>query len=91
MIGGVLHDLIHRQVLVLWDMNGLHLIIGDVSLTPTKNVLEEVNRDVVCRKENQKLQSMIHTVWRQVDLALSRQERKALSKRTMTVRIRLAA
>ena len=46
-VGGVLEDLLDGEILVLRDMDCLHLVVVHIRLTPSENVLQEVDREVV--------------------------------------------
>ena len=46
-----LEDALDGEVSVLRDVQGLHLVVGDVCLLTSQDVLEEVNGRVVCTKD----------------------------------------
>jgi len=46
--GGELEHLLDGQILVLWDVQRLHLAVLDVCLLAAHQVLQEVDRGVVC-------------------------------------------
>ena len=47
MILGELHHALHREVLILRDMNILHGIIVEVSLLATDDIFEEVDGHII--------------------------------------------
>ena len=53
-------DLLNRQVLVLWYIECFHLIILDILLSTSDDILEKVNRDVLCRDHMVKCHDMGH-------------------------------
>ena len=48
MVLGELHDALHREVLILRNVNILYGIIMEVCFLPPENIFEEVDGDVVC-------------------------------------------
>ena len=72
MLDGVLKDLLDGQVLVLGNVQRFHFVCGNVCLLPSQDVLQEVDGDVVVR--------------RQVDFTFAGQEVVAFPKRTSSVR-----
>ena len=52
--GDVGHHLLEGEVLVLRHVDVLHVLVGEVGLLPTKDVLEEVDGHVIWRKRSQR-------------------------------------
>ena len=50
LVGGELKELLGRQVLVLRHIHGLDLGVADVGLPSGNDVLQEVDRHIVCKK-----------------------------------------
>ena len=57
MILGELHHALHREVLILRDMNILHGIIVEVCFLPPENIFQEVDSHVVCIRRDKKLKN----------------------------------
>ena len=49
LVQGEVEDLLHGQVLVLRDVQGLYCVHGNIGLTTRKDVFQEIDRHVVCK------------------------------------------